>query len=74
MAAAQSGRPGCAAAVDTDRELGVSLTSDVADYLLPAGRNGRSEKVASVAQILASSGASYTNGQTIDVDGGWTVG
>ena len=60
--------------VDMDRGMGVSLTSEVVDFMLPAGRSGDSEEVASVALFLASSAANYINGQAINVDGGWTAG
>lgn len=38
---------------------------------VPLRRWGKKEEVASVAVFLASDGASYINGQTIYVDGGW---
>lgn len=41
--------------------------------LLPMGRIGRSEELASVVAFLASSDASYITGQTIVVDGGMTA-
>lgn len=41
--------------------------------LLPMGRAGRSEELASVVTFLASDEASYITGQTIAVDGGMTA-
>ena len=40
---------------------------------VPLKRMGTSEEVASVVLFLASEAASYMNGATIMVDGGWTV-
>lgn len=38
---------------------------------IPAGRRGSADEVASAAVFLASDGASYVNGVTLPVDGGW---
>lgn len=40
---------------------------------IPMRRLGRVEEIASVVRFLASEEASYITGQTIVVDGGWTV-
>lgn len=39
----------------------------------PAGRIAEPEEVASVVAFLLSDGASYVSGQTVAIDGGWTV-
>ncbi|MCZ4093150.1 SDR family oxidoreductase [Sinorhizobium psoraleae] len=39
---------------------------------IPLGRAGAPEEVAEAAYFLASSDASYINGSTLHVDGGWT--
>lgn len=40
----------------------------------PMGRIGRPEEIAGAVQWLCSDGASFTTGQALAVDGGWTVG
>jgi NAD(P)-dependent dehydrogenase (short-subunit alcohol dehydrogenase family) len=40
--------------------------------LVPLGRGGLPEEIASTAAFLASEDGSYVNGIEIDVDGGWT--
>jgi NAD(P)-dependent dehydrogenase (short-subunit alcohol dehydrogenase family) len=42
--------------------------------IVPLGRMGASEEVASVALFLASDESSYVNGATISIDGGMTLG
>ena len=41
--------------------------------LIPPGKMGRPEEIASVALFLASDDSSYVNGQELVVDGGTTV-
>lgn len=55
--------------VDVNR--GVGTSSDRMDYLIPVGRPGRADEVASTAYFLASDAAAYITGQVISVDGGW---
>jgi NAD(P)-dependent dehydrogenase (short-subunit alcohol dehydrogenase family) len=40
---------------------------------IPLNRLGRPEDIAPVAVFLASEYADYITGQTIHVDGGWTI-
>ena len=50
---------------EAGRELSVSAT--------PAGRLGRPEEVAAAIAFLASEDASFVNGASLVVDGGWSV-
>jgi NAD(P)-dependent dehydrogenase (short-subunit alcohol dehydrogenase family) len=61
-----------------DTRQAESLTSDpekLARYLsrCPAGRVGRPEEFAGLALLLASDAGGYINGQTINIDGGYSV-
>ena len=40
--------------------------------LAPLGRNGKSEEVANLVAFLLSKEASFINGSTITIDGGYT--
>jgi len=57
--------------VDMNRGVGVGLSQDLQDFVIPAGRRGTTRDVATLALFLASEQASYINGQAIGVDGGW---
>ncbi len=43
------------------------------ESLIPRGKMGRAEEIASVALFLASEDSSYVNGMELVVDGGTTV-
>jgi len=44
-----------------------------AEKAIPAGRAGRAYELGSIAVYLASAASTYTNGQEIVVDGGWSI-
>jgi len=50
---------------------GVTVNEDQLRALVPAGRRGTVEEVASAVCYLASEEAAYISGQTLVVDGGW---
>ena len=59
--------------IDTDMN---PATSDFADFfrpMIPLGRYGRADEVASLAAFLASDEAAFISGATIDIDGGFSV-
>jgi len=43
------------------------------EHKVPLGRMGKPEDIASVVMFLASDASSYITGETIMVDGGWTI-
>ncbi len=59
--------------IDTDMNPADAAKNPVADYMrqmTPAGRYGHADEVAAVVAFLATPGAAYVNGATINVDGG----
>jgi NAD(P)-dependent dehydrogenase (short-subunit alcohol dehydrogenase family) len=50
---------------------GVAVSDEQVRALVPAGRRGTVEDVASAACYLASDEAGYITGHTMVVDGGW---
>ena len=54
--------------IDTDMSKGID--ADEMAKMIPAGRLGTPEDVASVVSFLASAGAGYVTGQVIGVNGG----
>lgn len=59
--------------IDTDMTAGLGAARDAMLAAIPAGRAGQPEEVAAVVAFLASSEASYVNGQTLAIDGGLTA-
>lgn len=56
--------------VDTDMNPATGAFATMLRPMVPLGRYGTVEEIASVTAFLASDEASYINGTTIDVDGG----
>jgi NAD(P)-dependent dehydrogenase (short-subunit alcohol dehydrogenase family) len=59
--------------VAPDMAQGVGADPDGYKRLVPAQRRGRPEEVAGLVLYVASSRASYVNGQALGIDGGWTA-
>ncbi|MBU4299872.1 MAG: 3-oxoacyl-ACP reductase family protein [Nanoarchaeota archaeon] len=62
--------------IETDMTKDLLADKKTRDGLLasiPMGRAGKPEEIAKAAVFLASDDSSYMTGQTIFVDGGWTV-
>lgn len=56
-----------------DMQRGISMSKELMDLLIPAGRFGTVDEVAALAVYLASDEAAYVTGQAICIDGGWTA-
>lgn len=59
--------------IDTDMNPADGETSDLQRMMVPLGRYGKADEIATVAVFLASDDSSYVNGTTIDVAGGMTA-
>jgi len=62
--------------IETDMTKDMLSDKKARDGLLasiPMGRAGKPEEIASAAVFLASDDSNYMTGQTIFVDGGWTI-
>ncbi|GGB86229.1 SDR family NAD(P)-dependent oxidoreductase [Glycocaulis alkaliphilus] len=59
--------------IDTDMNPADGETADLQRMMVPLGRYGKADEIASVAVFLASDEASFVTGTTIDVAGGLTA-
>ncbi|MFJ2744298.1 SDR family NAD(P)-dependent oxidoreductase [Streptomyces sp. NPDC087440] len=59
---------------DADPEASAAGVAELYRKLVPLGRIGRPEEVASLALFLTSEDSSYITGQPFVVDGGWLAG
>lgn len=59
--------------IDTDMGSGASGVTERAMSKTPLGRNGTSREVSDLVQFLVSETASFITGQTINIDGGYSI-
>jgi NAD(P)-dependent dehydrogenase (short-subunit alcohol dehydrogenase family) len=65
--------PGFVATEITDRANKIGITSEYLASVTPMGRIGQSEEIAEAVMFLCSPAASFMTGQSLVVDGGYTV-
>ncbi|WP_245676990.1 SDR family NAD(P)-dependent oxidoreductase [Nocardia acidivorans] len=65
--------PGLVVTEGTSGEFGHPGVREAIGAALPLGRLGRPDDIASVVSFFASPAAGYVTGQTLFVDGGWTI-
>jgi 3-oxoacyl-[acyl-carrier protein] reductase len=67
---AQGIRVNCVAPGQMNTTRAAGRTARGGDEMIPLGRKGESEEIATTVRFLCGQGASYVNGQTIHVNGG----
>ena len=60
--------------IDTDMTADIGAARDALLAMIPMGKSGKPEDIASVVGFLASNSARYVTGQIIAVDGGMSMG
>jgi 3-oxoacyl-[acyl-carrier protein] reductase len=60
--------------IDTDMTADIGAARDAMLAMIPMGKSGQPEDIASVVGFLASNSARYVTGQVIAVDGGMSMG